>query len=107
MDFVFVILSNRPRLNDSKAVLDLIGRYHFSWEVEVGVDSDPSTSAHRLTISGDGWPGAWKVPDGMEAECELKHQGEGREGFEQFLKEVAPLILGGDPVQEDGGRLAR
>jgi hypothetical protein len=102
-DFIFATACNHPRVKDPKALLQIIDRYHFAWDTEVSVETDPTTNQEVLSIFGYGWPGAWKVPDGLDQEdCELDYEGEGIEGFEQFLTEMAPYLADPLTVQSVG-----
>jgi len=91
-DFAFATACNRPLLSNPEAVLRIMSRFHFGWDTAVNVEPETDSDTKRLVITGNGWPGAWRVPDGADPECELDYEGEGRESFEQFLKEVSPYL---------------
>ncbi|MBM4073470.1 MAG: hypothetical protein FJ271_31785 [Planctomycetes bacterium] len=102
-DFMFATASNGPRLRDARTVQAIIGRHYFDWELEVGVEYDPTDDQQHLTIFGYGWPGAWEKPIGpLPKDWEPDFDGDGIDGFERFLKEVAAHLAEPLTVQSVG-----
>lgn len=94
---------NRPRLQDARAVQAIIERHYFDWELEVGIEFDPTDDQQHLTIFGFGWPGAWEMPmDPVPNNWEPDFDGDGIDGFEGFLREVAPHLAEPLTVQAVG-----
>lgn len=105
-DFVFVTTCNRPRLRDPTRALEVIGRYWFDWDLAVGLASD--TAAHHLTIEGEGWPGAWQIPEHTPAELsEPDLAADGMPAFEAFLKDIACCLAERLIVQAIGSKSGR
>jgi hypothetical protein len=88
----FATTCNRPRLRDPTHVQEAIGRYWFDWALAVGLGRDES-GVYRLTIDGEGWPGAWRVPAHLRYEdFEPDLSRDALPDFEAFLRDIARAL---------------
>lgn len=92
-DFIFATACSRPRVKDSPAAQAVINRYCFDEDLEVRVEEDPADNQQHLALYGYGWPGAWAIPEDVNRadfvpDCDV----DGMDGFEQFLRDVAPHL---------------
>ena len=56
-----------------------------------------------LSIYGGDWPGAWKIPDGVDKDnFELDYDADADEGFDEFLKAIAPCLAESLTIQSVG-----
>jgi len=101
--FVAVTASNGPRILNVDSVLEVLNQYFWSGDVEAVVRIDPIRNEAYLIISGDEWPGAWKIPEGVNADdFEPDYDIDPDDGFQEFLKEVAPFLAEPLTVQAIG-----
>jgi hypothetical protein len=105
-DFVFITACSQPRLRDPTRALDIIARYWFDWDLAVGIESEAS-GQQRLTIEGEGWPGAWKIPEHIPDEFEPDFARDGSLDFETLLEDLAPCLAEPLIVQAIGSRGGR
>jgi hypothetical protein len=92
--FMFATACNKPRLRDPTKARDIIGRYRFDWDLSVEIETD-TNGEHRLTIHGEGWPGAWRIPPECKPD-EFEPNFAGISDFEGLLEELAPCLA--DPL---------
>ncbi len=95
-DFIATVSCNDPKINDHDAVEQIVARYFFDPELNIGVSFDHETGEPYLFVFGYVWPESWKIPEGTEPgefdpfiEDRYEH---GAEEFIQFLKDVAPYL---------------
>lgn len=103
-DFMAALTSNSPRVKDPQGALAVINRYHFDYDASVEISADRADEQQKyLTLYGDGWPEAWKIPPGVDTDdFEPDYDADSGEGFEEFLKDVAPYLAEPLTVQAVG-----
>jgi hypothetical protein len=102
-DFVAVTASNRPRLKDADTARALVNCYHFDNDLEAEIALEARDGQPRLSVAGYGWPGAWRVPDGVDPlDFTPDYDENSGDGFEDFLHEIAPCLAEPWTVQAVG-----
>lgn len=106
--FVATTASNGPRLSDPEAVQRVLDRYCWHGDITVNIEKDGQSDQPRLALYGYDWPGAWKVPDGVPpGEFEPDYDIDSYDGFEDFLRDIAPYLAGPLTVQAVGAENCR
>jgi hypothetical protein len=106
--FIAITACNGPELRDPDEVQKLIERYSWDGEVVPFVRKDEGDGRAHLALHGYDWPGAWRIPDGTNAEeFEPDYDLHPADGFEEFLKEVTPLLAEPLTVQAIGSEHCR
>jgi hypothetical protein len=105
-DFMATCASNDPKLKDHEAVEQIISRFYFDPNFNVGLNFDDKTGEPYLFIYGYRWPEAWKVPAGIAPDdfdpyTEDVYE-EGNDGFIAFLRVIAPHLAEPLTVQAVG-----
>lgn len=110
-DFIPTTASNDPKINDHEAVERIIAAYYFDPDFNVGVGFDPETGLPYLFMYGYVWPEAWKLAQGVSRQKFDPYGNdlyeEGDDGFEQFLKDIAPYLAEPLTVQAIGAERCR
>jgi hypothetical protein len=102
-NFIATTASNGAGLKDPDAVKKILERYVFDGDLTVEIETSQSSGQPYLSIYGYEWPGAFKVPDGVNRdEFEPDYDVEPLDIFEDFLKEVAPFLTEPLTVQAVG-----
>jgi len=91
MDFVATTASNSPKLRDLEAARKVLA--HYKWDGAVKPDIELDHGQARLAVYGFGWPGAWRMPDGLDPEkYKPDRDVDSEDGFADFLKEMLPYL---------------
>jgi hypothetical protein len=90
--FWFLTTSNKARLHDPTEAARILAKYWFDFECDTLIEQD-ADGQHRLSFSGDGWPGAWLLPDGVSKDDHYPDfDMPEEEGFAEFLIDIAPCL---------------
>jgi hypothetical protein len=101
--FFATTVSNSPRLKDPVGARQVVARFFFDGALEVVVRDDAEDGETYLDVYGHDWPAAWKMPEGADRdEFDPDYDLDSGEGFEQFLKEIAPYLAEPLTVQAIG-----
>ena len=96
-DFMATCASNHPKLKDHAAIEQIISRYFFDPDFNVGVCFDENTGKPYLFLYAYQWPEAWKMPAGISPEdfdpYTQDQYEDGAQEFIGFLLEIAPYLL--------------
>jgi hypothetical protein len=101
--FIATTSSNEARLTDADAVKEVLDRYFFDGEVQAAIRYGPDSFC-ALVVYGYDWPAAWKLPPGAE---EPDWDEDPDDGFDQFLKEIAPFLAEPLTIQAIGAEACR
>ena len=52
--------------NDPEAARQVLERYRWEGDIETAIWLDQADGQPYLSLYGDDWPGAWKIPDGVK-----------------------------------------
>ncbi|MBI3411448.1 MAG: hypothetical protein HY040_24230 [Planctomycetes bacterium] len=106
--FVATTASNCPRLKNPEAAGKVLERYFWDGDLTVTCAKDEQTGHSHLNVYGYEWPGGWRIPDGVDPEeFELDYDVDSSDGFEDFLKEIAPFLAEPLTVQSVGSEKCR
>jgi hypothetical protein len=106
--FMAVTACNGPRLSDSEGTQTVIERYYWDGNVVPVIRKDKTDGQSHLALHGSDWPGAWRIPDGTNKEkFEPDSKLDPTDGFEEFLKELAPFLAEPLTVQAVGSAKCR
>jgi hypothetical protein len=106
--FIAVTACNGPRLSDPEGAQKVIERYCWDGDVVPVIRKDEAGRQSHLALHGYDWPGAWRIPDGVrKAEFEPDYDLDSADGFEEFLKELAPFLAEPLTVQAVGSERCR
>jgi len=64
-DFIARTASSYPRLTDPVAAKQVLDRYCWIDDLKVNIECDKEDGQWHLVLSGDGWPDAFRIPDGL------------------------------------------
>ena len=64
--FIAVTASNGPRLKNRKVAEQILERFLWDGDVEAVIRTDPPGRKPYLAICGYDWPGAWRIPEGVD-----------------------------------------
>jgi hypothetical protein len=90
--FVATTASNGPRVTDPEAVNKVLERYFWDGELTVTCVKEEQTGHSHLEMYGFDWPSAWHIPEGIDPEEFEPDYADSSDGFDDFLKEIAPLL---------------
>ena len=106
--FVATTASNDPVLGDVDAARRILDRYFFDGDFQAEIQEDGDNGGSYLSICGYDWPGAWKIPDGVAKDgYEPDYELDPDEGFDEFLKEIAPFLAEPLTIQAIGTEKCR
>ncbi len=106
--FVATTANNGPRLKDAEAARRVLERYSWDGEIEAVIETDPTNGQAYLALYGYDWPGAWKVPEGEHREEFVPdYDQDAYDGFEEFLRDIAPHLAEPLTVQAVGTEKCR
>jgi hypothetical protein len=96
MGFTVICASNGPKVHDPEAVEQTLARYVLGMDLNIGVSFDHEDGRPYLYVYGGGWPEAWPVPAGIEADnfdpFTEDYFEAGGEGFKELLIEIAAFL---------------
>ncbi len=100
--------SNGAFLKDAAAARRVLDRYYFDGDVEAEIQVDAEQNRPYLSIWGYDWPGAWRIPDGIDKGAfDPDYDDDPSNGFDEFLKEIAPLLAEPLTIQAVGSEKCR
>src|SRR6266511_1380039 len=106
--FLATTASNGPQLKDPEAAQKVVERYWWDGDVRALIETDHSDGQAYLALYGYDWPGAWKVPDGVDREdFASDYDDDPADGFAQFLLDIAPCLAEPLTVQAVGSEKCR
>jgi hypothetical protein len=107
-NFIATTASNGAGLKDLEAVKKILERYVFDGDLTAEIETSQSSGQPYLSIYGYEWPGAFKVPDGVNRDdFEPDYDVEPLDIFEDFLKELAPFLTEPLTIQSVGAEKCR
>ena len=108
--FMATTACNGPRLKDAEAAAKVLERFYWEGEgdIEVTITMDSSDGQAHLMLYGYDWPGAYKIPDNVSRdEFEPNYDIESYDGFQEFLRDIAPHLADPLTVQSIGSEKCR
>jgi hypothetical protein len=106
--FIATTASSRPRLTDREAAQDVLDRYHWDSDVTAAIEVDHDGRQAYLAINAYDWPGAYKIPDGIDPDdFEPEDDADPVAGFENFLRDIALYLAEPLTVQGIGAEKCR
>lgn len=106
--FVATTACNGPRVNDPEAAKKVLDRYLWESDVAAAIKNAGPDGHSYLELYGYDWPDAWKIPDGVDrSKFEPDYDADPNDGFEEFLKELAPFLAEPLTVQAVGSEKCR
>ena len=106
--FIATTSSNGPIMKDADAARKILERYFFDGDLEARIDTTQPDGQPYLSICGYEWPGAFKIPEGVNMDdFEPDYEDDPSDVFEDLLKELAPFLDEPLTIQAIGAEKAR